>query len=75
MDKMGLWARLKSETPLFFKRVQLLGASLVTLSAALMAEPDLPAAVKPYLTYVATIGGVMAAVSQFAVKQYSTEQP
>ncbi len=75
MEKMGLWARLRSDTPVFFKRVQLLGASLVTLSAALMAEPDLPAAVTPYLSYMATIGGVMAAVSQFAVKQYSTEQP
>ncbi len=75
MDKMGLWARLKSDTPLFFKKVQWLGASLATLSAALMAVPGLPVVVLPYLTYVATAGGVMAAVSQFAVKQYNPEQP
>jgi hypothetical protein len=73
MMEMGLWARLKSETPLFFKRVQWLGASLVTLSATLTALPGLPAVV--HLGYVATMGGVMVAVSQFAVKQCNPEQP
>ncbi|WP_342644605.1 hypothetical protein [Mucilaginibacter sp. CSA2-8R] len=75
MDKMGLWARLKSDTPRFFKKVQWLGASLVTLSAALVAVPGLPAVIVPVLGYVATVGGVMAAVSQFAVTSYNPEQP
>ncbi len=75
MTEMGLWARLKSDTPLFFKKVQWLGASLVTLSAALMAVPGLPVVLASYLGYAATVGGVMAAVSQFAVKQYNPEQP
>jgi hypothetical protein len=75
MNELGLWARLKSDTPLFFKKIQWLGASLVTLSATLTALPGLPAVVVPHLGYVATVGGVMVAVSQFAVKQCNSEQP
>jgi len=61
-----LISRFKAPTPLFFKKLQKLGASLIALSSALMVIPKIPQAATPLLTNIAVIGGVIAAVSQFA---------
>ncbi|WP_374951121.1 hypothetical protein [Mucilaginibacter sp.] len=64
-----LWERIINDTPTFFKKAQLFGSSLVILSLSLAEIKLLPT----YLTgIIASIGATMAAVAQFAVKQYET---
>jgi len=64
--KLSLWDRITSDTPLFFKKAQVLGAGLVTLAVSLSKIGVLP----PVITAVATtVGTTIAAISQFAVKQ------
>lgn len=64
--KYTFWQRITSDTPLFFKKAQILGAGLVTLSVSLTGIGVIP----PIITAVmATVGTTIAAVAQFAVKQ------
>lgn len=58
--------RVRSDTPSFFKKAQLFGASLVVLSVSLAEIKVIPVKV---VTVIATIGGTIAALAQFAVKQ------
>jgi hypothetical protein len=64
--KFTFWERILSDTPSFFKKAQLFGASLVVLSVSLAEVNVIPIKV---VTVIATIGGTIAALAQFAVKQ------
>ena len=64
--KYTLWQRITSDTPSFFKKVQILGAGLVTLSISLTGIGIIPVAITAVM---ATVGTTVAAVAQFAVKQ------
>ncbi len=62
----SFWERLKSDTPTFFKRAQLFGVGLVTLGTSLTQINGIPATVT---TIMMSVGGALAAIAQFAVKQ------
>lgn len=55
-----------ADTPAFFKKAQVLGAGLVTLSVSLSKIGIVPPAIS---AIAIAIGTTIAAVSQFAVKQ------
>jgi hypothetical protein len=67
-----LFLRLKAETPLFFKRMQWFGASLVgieiTINSYTLTLGELPEFITNIGTYAATIGVTIIIISQFAVK-------
>lgn len=64
--KYTVWQRLLSDKPTFFKRAQIFGLGLVTLSVSLAEIKGLPEQLSVVL---ASIGASVAAISQFAVKQ------
>ncbi|MCJ8208652.1 hypothetical protein MUY27_02965 [Mucilaginibacter sp. RS28] len=61
-----LWQRLKSETPPFFKRAQVFGASLVAFGTTLTQIAGIPDKVP---TILISVGTAITAIAQFAVKQ------
>lgn len=69
--KLTLWERLKLETPKFWKKIGVIGGSLVTIGIALLGLEEkyhfgiLPAYVYGYLI---TGGTVMGLLPAFAVK-------
>jgi hypothetical protein len=71
-NKFTIIDRLTSETPKFFKRMQLFGIGLVGLGASLAKVTGVPEKVTVALI---TAGGVIAAVSQFAVAQFVSIAP
>lgn len=71
-NKLTIIDRLTSETPVFFKRMQLFGVGLVGLGASLAKVTGVPEKVTVALV---TAGGVIAAVSQFAVAQFIPISP
>lgn len=71
---MNLKQRFKAETPIFWKKVQTIGLSLAGVSAVILTAPiSLPTAVVSVAGYLATAGGVLGAISQFAVKDGSNK--
>jgi ABC-type xylose transport system permease subunit len=62
-----LFKRLSLPTPAFFKKVMLVGASLVALSIGLAAVPNVPGFLVTISGYLATAGGIMIAVGKAAV--------
>lgn len=57
--------RLKSETPPFWKRVQKLGLALGAVGTVIITAPvSLPASLVAVGGYLATAGGVAAALAQ-----------
>lgn len=70
--KLTLIGRITSDTPAFFKRVQLFGFSLVGLGTSLTQVTGIPAKV---CTIIISIGSTMAVISQFAVKQLQPYNP
>ena len=62
-----LWQRLRSATPLFFKRAQIFGISLAGLGSSLSQVADIPA---KFCTVLISVGTTVTIISQFAVKQY-----
>lgn len=71
---MNLKQRFKAETPSFWKKVQTIGLSLAGVSAVILTAPiSLPTAVVSVAGYLATAGGVLGAISQFAVKDGSNK--
>ncbi|MBD1394618.1 hypothetical protein [Mucilaginibacter glaciei] len=65
--KYTVWERITNDTPSFFKKAQVFGASLVVLSISLAENQLIPSHI---ITIIASIGGTIAAIAQFAVKQY-----
>jgi hypothetical protein len=64
--KYSLWQRITADTPAFFKWWQRFGLGLTALGAELAHLQTLP---QPWCTAFISIGGTLAVVSQFAVKQ------
>ena len=62
------WERLWSDTPKFFNKLKIVGGSLIATGTALALVPNIPPILVTISGYVITIGGVMAAISQFAVE-------
>lgn len=63
-----LLTRLKADTPKFFKRLQVFGASIVTMGTALLAIPKAPAGIQHLAENIIVAGLVIVAVAQMAVK-------
>ena len=65
-----LVARLKGETPRFFRRVRTAGLALASVGGVLIAAPIvLPAAVVTVAGYMFVAGGIISALSQLTIKQ------
>lgn len=66
---MNLKERFKAETPNFWKKVRTIGVMMLGISSIILASPvALPVGIVSVAGYVATAGGVLGAISQFAVK-------
>lgn len=63
--KLTIWQRLKAETPVFFKKVQIFAVALAGLGGSLAAIHGIPV---EWSTILITVGTTAAAVAQFAVK-------
>ena len=71
---MNLKQRFKAETPIFWKRVQTIGLALAGISAVVLTAPvSLPTAIVSVAGYLATAGGVLGTISQFAIKDGSNK--
>lgn len=66
-----LYERLVSPTPKFFKKVRRFGLRLTALSGALLAIPNVPAAIVVIAGYTAIAGGVIVAIAQCTVENTS----
>ncbi len=61
-------ARISNESPKFFKKIKIIGVSLVGIGSALAAAPIvLPAAIITISMHLITVGTVMTIVAQFTV--------
>jgi hypothetical protein len=70
-----LWDRIQSDTPIFFKKIQAIGAALVAMKASVIAIPGISPELQSIATQAAIIGGVMAVVGQFACKDKTPPPP
>lgn len=68
--KYTLWQRITSATPSFFKRVQTFALGLAGLGSALAAIQGIP---ETLTTILISAGSAIAAIAQFAVKQYEPD--
>lgn len=59
--------RLKSKTPDFFKRVQIIGGSLSALCTGIIAVPNITERLATLATHGIVVGAIMILISQFAV--------
>jgi len=70
MEKKSFFAemaeRFKSDTPTFFKKVQLLGVKIIAVGAALALIPHAPSFFIHIEGFLATSGAVMIAVAKLA---------
>ncbi|QHS56055.1 hypothetical protein GWR56_11115 [Mucilaginibacter sp. 14171R-50] len=65
--KYTFWERLKSDTPTFFKRMQVFGIGLAGMGTSLSQITGMPVKLT---TIIIAIGSTIAVLAQFAVKQY-----
>lgn len=72
MKKITIWQRFIADTPAFFKRMQIFGATLISLSVSLTPIDGMPENV---ITILSSIGATVVALSQFAIKQYEPVKP
>ncbi len=63
-----LFARVKSDTPLFFQRLKYFGTSLVAVGSSFQVIPHAPANLVHMGVHLIVAGSVMAAVSQLTIK-------
>jgi hypothetical protein len=68
--KYTLLERITRATPTFFKRVQTFALGLAALGGSLAAIPGIPATLT---TILISAGTAVAAIAQFAVKQYEPD--
>lgn len=61
-----LWQRVFSDTPSFFKKIQVIGLSLAGLGTSLAQIPGLSS---KFTTILISAGSAITVVAQFAVKQ------
>lgn len=67
--KLTLWQRIMSDTPAFFKKVQVFGVSLAGLGGTLATIHGIPSGLTASLI---SAGTAVAAIAQFAVKMDET---
>lgn len=70
-----MWDRVWSDTPAFFKKLQIIGGSLVAMKGSLLAIPGLPSTLQDITTQAAIIGGVMVVIGQFACSDKNPPPP
>ena len=63
--KLTIWQRIISDTPAFFKRIQVFGISLAGLGGTLATIDGIPSGLTASLI---SAGSAIAAIAQFAVK-------
>lgn len=69
-DKLGIVQRFRLPTPVFFKKLRLVGLMLTAISVALVALPaGFPAFVAQVAGYCAVAGTVITVVSQATVSE------
>jgi len=61
-----LWQRIAAATPLFFKKLQVLGVGLAGLGTSLTQVTGVPVKIS---TALISVGATITIISQFAVKQ------
>jgi hypothetical protein len=71
-SKLTLLKRILSNTPAFFKRVQVFGIGLAGLGGTLSAIQGIPAGLT---TSLISAGTAIAAIAQFAVKLDEPDTP
>ena len=65
----GIKARLKSETPVFFRKLQVAGLAITAIGGAIVGAPvALPVLLITIGGYMVVGGGVLTAVSQLTIK-------
>ncbi|MBS1519619.1 MAG: hypothetical protein JST50_01380 [Bacteroidetes bacterium] len=69
MQKLTLWQRIISDTPAFFKKVQIFGIGLAGLGGTLATIHGIPSGLT---TSLISAGTAVAAIAQFAVKMDET---
>jgi hypothetical protein len=62
-----LWQRLVANTPVFFKKVQVIGLAVAGLGTSLSQVQGMSSKLT---TILISAGSAMAIIAQFAVKQY-----
>jgi len=62
-----LIARFSNPSPTFFKKIQVLGVSILGIGTALVATPGLPAAIVTIGGYMITGGTIATIVAKFTV--------
>ncbi|MGZ3891669.1 MAG: hypothetical protein ACXVI9_14280 [Mucilaginibacter sp.] len=67
-----LWQRLSSATPKFFQQVQVFALALAGLGGTLATIHGIPATLT---TSLISAGTAVAAIAQFAVKQFTPQPP
>lgn len=70
-----LWNRIQSDTPIFFKKIQILGGALVAMKASIIAIPGISTDLQAIATQAAVVGGVMIAIGQMACKDKNPPTP
>lgn len=71
MQKLTLWQRIISDTPAFFKKVQVFGIGLAGLGGTLATIQGIPSSLTASLI---SAGTAVAAIAQFAVKMDETNE-
>lgn len=67
-NQLNIVQRVKAPTPVFFKKLRLIGLAIAAAGGALVATPVvLPAIIAKVGGYLIVAGGVLSAVSQTAV--------
>jgi len=69
MQNLSLWQRILSDTPAFFKKVQIFGIGLAGLGGTLATIHGIPSGLTASLI---SAGSAVAAIAQFAVKMDET---
>ena len=64
--------RLRSKTPDFFKRLQIIGGSLSALCTGIIAIPNITEKLANLSTHGIVAGAIMILISQFAVDSTTT---
>ncbi|MBS1532893.1 MAG: hypothetical protein JSU01_21495 [Bacteroidetes bacterium] len=70
MQKLSLWQRLCSATPLFFRRVQVLALGVAGLGGTLATIHGIPSSLTASMI---SAGTAVAAIAQFAVQQFEPD--
>ena len=69
MQNLSLWQRILSDTPAFFKKIQIFGIGLAGLGGTLATIHGIPSGLA---TSLISAGSAVAAIAQFAVKMDET---